>query len=234
MGFWLRKTIFGAILIIIAVVSLSNLDFFFKLKNDLFDSPAKVNIKPSKLEQTTPAKGTSTPPSKKPDTKTIDNNSNAAAVGLSNFYASINPSLSTSGPKVRHGVVFLPEPTGNLETLLSARAKVMRPFPESWQGDKQNRPFRKNHTLYQKLDEYAKQQGLELVWWLNKDLLIKDPFRINKEILATAFQIGQAMSGHFQNGVFTYFCYKQRSIVLVEGKHKYLDKHCRLLNYNQY
>jgi hypothetical protein len=235
MGFWLRKSIFGAVLVIIALVLMSNLDVLFNFDLGFSDDKAPVaekmdatEVKPAEPE-TTPIKQS---PSKN-DSRVIES-TNAAADGLSKFYASINPSLSNGQTRIRHGVVTLPDPKGKLETILEAKRMVTRPFPKTWKGEKKNRAFRKNHTLYQKLDEYAKEEGLELVWWINKDLVIKDPFRINKEILGTAFQIGQALNGHFPNGVSTYFCYKQRNLVVVEGRRKYLDNECRLLDFNKY
>mgnify|MGYP001944466105 CR=1 FL=1 len=154
---------------------------------------------------------------------------NAAAKGLSRFYANLHGEFGEEA-KIRNNVVYLPDPTGNLEEILQAKALMTRPLKENWRGMKESRPFRKGETLFQKLSEYAEKDGLEVIWWLNRDLVIKDPFRIEKEMLKTAYLIGNAVDGHFPEGVTTYFCYKQRSIVLIEQNLEYLQDQCMELN----
>jgi hypothetical protein len=243
MGFWVRKIIFGTVLIVIAFTLMNNLEFVASIdyekwfaddaktttpiNQSIEDDYSKTNVTAEKTEQASPK-------DKDKYNARVLKTDNAAAEGLSRFYAALNPELADgSGIRIRNGVVLLPDPTGDLEKILEARRRVIRPLPASWKGSKKNRPFRNDQTLYQKLAEYAKEDGLEVIWWLNKDLVIKDPFRINKGILPTAYQIGQALNGHFPGGVSTYFCYRQRNIVLIEGRHKYLDKNCHLLDYNR-
>ena len=117
---------------------------------------------------------------------------------------------------------------------MEARRMVTRPLPKKWKGTTKSYAFRKGQTLYQKLSEYAKKDKLEVIWRLNRDLLVKDPFRINKNLFKMAYQIGQAISGHFPGGVSTYFCYKHRAIVLIEYSNKYLNKQCILLKSSSY
>ena len=96
----------------------------------------------------------------------------------------------------------------------------------SWTGKTDNHPFRLGETLYQKLSEYSKSNDVELIWWLNRDFIVKSPFRINKDIIKTSYQIGKAIEGHFENGLSIYFCYQQRAIVIIEYDIPYLAKEC--------
>ena len=68
-----------------------------------------------------------------------------------------------------------------------------------------------------------------MLWWLNRDYVIKDAFRINKNPLDTAFQIGRAVEGHFQNGISVFFCHNHRTVVLIDEPIEYLNKECTLL-----
>lgn len=154
---------------------------------------------------------------------------NAAAEGLSKFYASISSDMSGKGPKIRNNIVYLPDPKGDIVKILEERRVVVRPLRETWQGTIKSRPFRLGETLFQKLSEYAKEDGLEVIWWLNRDFVVKDAFRINKDILKTAFQIAHGIEGHFVNGVSTYFCYQQRAIVLLDTEVPYFDEECILI-----
>jgi hypothetical protein len=222
MNFWVRNTILGIILASIAFALLNNVDLLTSFTAEPVNSVPATST--DETQSTAPnaqkkqALITNTPASK-----------NAAAEGLSRFYAALNPDLAGKGPKIRNGVVYLPDPKGDLRTILEARRMVTRPLPKKWKGIKKSQAFREGHTLYQKLTEYAQEEGLEIIWRLNRDLLVKSPFRINKEITKMSLQIGQAVNGLFEGGVSTYFCYKHRAIVFIEYRDDYLDKECLLL-----
>lgn len=205
MGFWIRNISFVALLIALAYYLLANQD-------ELFPEQVSENN-----EQST---------KKKPISK---NKSNAAADGLSRFYANLRGDMEGDGPRVRNNIVYLPEPKGSLVELLEARRLVTRPLRRNWRGTKENRPFRKGETLHQKLVEFASKDGLEVIWWLNRDFIIKDPFRIDKDIIDTSYRVGKAVEGHFQDGLSTYFCYQQRTIVLINKEVSYLTEECTLL-----
>ena len=227
MNFWLRTLIVMLILVGLGIVALLNADFL-NFANQFFNND-KATI--SAIEQPiTPSKKTDfiTPTAKKLTKKKVNHiySKNAAAAGLSKFYASINPDSNKKGPKIRRGVVYLPEPKGKIEKRLKIRRKVTRPLPKTWDGQQKSQSFRKGQTLYQKLYEYANDEGLDLMWELNRDLVVGDPFRINKSILRLSSQIGRALNGHFSGGVFTYFCNKERTIVLIEYPNKYMEHHC--------
>jgi hypothetical protein len=209
MLFWIKNITFLIILVILAYFLVANEELLF---SETVATPEAVVEKP-KTEKAKPAE-------KKKST-------NSAAEGLSRFYANLHG--SDDGPRIRNNIVYLPEPNGDLVEILEARRMVTRPLLKNWRGTVDNRPFRKGQTLYQKLVEYAEQDGLEVIWWLNRDFLVKDPFRINKDIVNTAYWVGKAIGGHFPDGLSSYFCYKQRTLVLIEKELSYLDEECLLL-----
>ncbi|MFT5755981.1 MAG: hypothetical protein ACI9LM_000693 [Alteromonadaceae bacterium] len=220
----LRYTILGLFIIALAYFFIANQDFLLSLgdKSDGNNDTAEV------AEQTF-SKETSevTPTKKKP--KKEKKSTNAAADGLSRFYASINADMGNKGPKIKNNVVFLPDVTSDIVEILEARRMVVRPLRKNWKSTKQSRPFRLGETLFQKLSEYANEEGLEVMWWLNRDFIVKDAFRIDKDILKVAYQVGNAVQGHFINGISTYFCYQHRAIVLIDQEVQYLDDECSLL-----
>ena len=217
MGFWLRNFVLSVVLLGLAYAFFINQDLLLSL-----DPTYKPKMNSSNRDKTANS-------FVKRNAEKI-NSENSAADGLSNFYASIRADIGKKGPRIRNNVVFLPEPKGSLINILEARRMVTRPLRKTWKGTKANRPFRKGETLFQKLSQYANNDGVEVIWWLNKDLIIKDAFRINKNITYTAYQIGKALEGHFQDGLTAHFCYQQRAIVLIEGNIDYLKKECLLLS----
>lgn len=232
MGFWLRNLIFGSILSVTAYILLTNEDVLTSVSG-LFDSNDVIeDVKPAQTVETTEVKsGTAASSVEQSPNKKVEEkkSTNAAAEGLSRFYASINPSYDEKASRVKENIVYLPKPKGKLSKILEARKMVTRPLRKNWRGNKESRPFRVGETLFQKLSEYGQQQGIEVVWWLDRDFLVKDPFRIDKDILKTAFQIGKAIEGHFQNGINVFFCYQHRTVVLIDEEDNYLTTECTLL-----
>ncbi|WP_440874429.1 TcpQ domain-containing protein [Thalassotalea sp. PLHSN55] len=222
MNFWLRNIVIGAVLIGLVAALLLNQELLLSLDQELMSESEPAPVK----EETVKKNTINTPRNVR--------SSNAAAEGLSNFYASLQGDIDEGGLKIRNNVVFLPDPKGDLIDLLEARRLVNRPLRKRWQGPKRSLPFRKGETLFQKLSQYAEEDKLAVIWWLNRDYLVKDAFRIEADIVRTSFQIGQAVAGHFDHGLSTYFCYQQRALVLIENeKHlrafDYLNEECSLL-----
>lgn len=233
MGFWIRKAIMATVLFVTAYILLVNQEFLSSIiKSFSEDNPVTQEqvIDETAQENTsnTPEQNNAT--ENKPPKKQVKKSTNAAAEGLSRFYASINPSFSEgNGPRIRENIVYLDKPKGELSKILEARKMVTQPLRKTWKGNVENRPFRTGQTLYQKLSEYGQNEGVEVIWWLDRDFLVKDPFRIDKNILKTSYQIGKAIEGHFENGVDIFFCYKHRAIILTDNKDSYLSNECRLL-----
>ncbi|WP_085297894.1 TcpQ domain-containing protein [Cognaticolwellia mytili] len=224
MNFWLRNIVLGTILIGLAAALLLNQDLLFSLTLETADNNNKTSssIEDKHVVETVidPSDKSVVRPSK---------SKNAAAEGLSRFYANLHGDSDEKGPKIIKNIVYLPEPKGNLEEILEARRLITRPLRKNWTGRTETHPFRLGETLFQKLSQYSEDNGLEVIWWLDRDFLVKDAFRVNKDILITAYQVGKAIEGHFENGLSIYFCNKQRTIVLIEYTIPYLINQCILL-----
>jgi hypothetical protein len=224
MNFWLRNIIIGVILIGLATALLLNQETLFSISEDAAEDIVAVT---TDLHPEEHAETIATEPEEKP--VVAKKSSNAAADGLSKFYANLHGDKDDKGPKIRNNIVYLPEPEGDLEQILEAKRLLSRALPKSWTGKTDTHPFRLGETLFQKLSEYAQDNGLEVIWWLNRDFVVKDAFRVNKNIIATSYQVGKAIEGHFENGLSIYFCYQQRTIVLIENDIPYLANECMLL-----
>ncbi|SEK68102.1 Toxin co-regulated pilus biosynthesis protein Q [Colwellia chukchiensis] len=224
MNFWIRNIVLAVILSALAIALLYNQDLLFSMSQEAADDIMAADSHQHTQQQTPTKPIAPVTESSKPSKR-----KNAAAEGLSRFYANLHGDMNADGPKIRNNIVYLPEPSGDLVQQLEAKRMTTRPLPKTWLGSTDNHPFRQGETLLQKLSEYAQQNGLEVIWWLNLDFLVKDPFRVNKNIITTAYQVGKAIEGHFQNGLTIYFCYQQRTIVLIEHDIDYLARECLLL-----
>lgn len=226
MNFWLRNLILGLFLTVLAWAFFANQDFLLSLDGSL-EKVDESSVESDETVIDTLPQESITKIKKYQQGRT---STNAAAVGLSKFYANLHGDMDGKGPKIRNNIVYLPEPKGDIAQLLQAREMVVRPYKKNWQGSIESRPFRRGQTLNQKLAEYSEKDGVELIWWLNRDYVIKDPFRIEKDILATSFQVAKAIEGHFQSGLSIFFCNRQRAIVVIESApQSFLDEECILL-----
>ncbi|MBA6292685.1 TcpQ domain-containing protein [Colwellia sp. MB3u-70] len=221
MKFWLPSIILGLILIGLASALLLDTGPLFSTSQEPADKvvATKVDTYPAEQAESLAQE----------ETLDAEKSTNAAADGLSNYYASIRGDMTGTGPQIRNNIVYLPEPKGDLEKILTARALITRPLPKNWIGETDNHPFRLGETLFGKLSQYAGDNNLQVIWWLNRDFVVKNSFRINKDIVTTSYQVGKAIQGHFENGLSIYFCYQQRTIVVIEHDTAYLEKECLLL-----
>ena len=226
MNFWLRNLILGTFLAALAWGFFANQDFLLSLDGSLGQVDESTITKDKSVNTPTAQDGTS----KAKKYQQGRSSDNPAAIGLSKFYANLHGDMSGKGPKIRNNIVYLPDPKGDIEKLLQAREMVVRPYKENWQGSVESRPFRRGETLNQKLAEYSEKDGLDLIWWLNRDYVIKDPFRIERNILKTTFQVAKAIEGHFESGLSIFFCHRQRAIVVIESAPQaFLEEECTLL-----
>ena len=226
MNFWLRNIILGLLLTVLAWGFFANQDFLLSLDGSLgkVDQSALSNSVTSVTPLPQQAKTSAA------DYQQGRTSTNAAAIGLSKYYANLRGDMDGKGPKIRNNIVYLPEPKGDLTKLLQAREMMVRPYKKNWQGSIESRPFRRGETLNQKLAEYSDKDGIDLIWWLNRDYVVKDPFRIEKNILKTSFQVAKAIEGHFESGLSIFFCNRQRAIVIIESAPQpFLDEECILL-----
>ena len=140
MNFWLRNIIFGFILITLTFLLFDNQEL-------LFSESKKERTVTEKVAVIKPADKATMTKKKLPQK---NKNKNAAAEGLSRFYANLHGDDSSSGPKIRNNIVYLPDPKGDIVKLLEARSMVTRPLRRNWRGTNENHPFRLGETLFQK------------------------------------------------------------------------------------
>ncbi|ARD45095.1 TcpQ domain-containing protein [Colwellia sp. PAMC 21821] len=227
MKFWLLSIVSGLMLIGLALALWLNQELLFSFSQDVADETVATKVD-RHHDDKAETDGEADPVAKEEVIK-AKKKTNAAADGLSRYYANLHGEMDGKGPKIRNNIVYLPDPEGDLEKILEARRLITRPLRKNWTGNTDSHPFRLGETLYQKLSEYANENDLEMIWWLNRDFLVKDAFRINENIITTSYQVGKAIEGHFENGLSIYFCYQQRAIVLIENSIPYLAKECMLL-----
>ena len=230
MNFWLRNIVLGCILTVLAWTFFINQNLL--MSSDYSPSTVSTTSTLSPLYAEPPVELSSNADEKY---QLEQSSSNAAAAGLSKFYANIYGENTGKGPKIRNNIIFLPEPQGSVSRQLKAKEMLVKPHKNNWLNTTQSRPFRRGETLRQRLAELTHQEGIELIWWLNRDYVVKEPFRVETNILKTTYIVSKSVEGHFPSGLSVFFCNKQLTLVVIEtGSHKYLTQQCDLLSVNPY
>ena len=155
---------------------------------------------------------------------TSSTQSNAAAKGLSNFYNSFRSSIDSMTERQKY-VIELDAPTDSLVTRLQKKP-TSDAIPATWRGDIRARRFEKGDTLKTVLSEFAKQEGIEFLWYLDKDYIIKDNFRVDETFISTLYQVSKAIDSDFESTVYGFFCYRHSTAVITEKPSRYVRNNC--------
>ncbi|MCF2859001.1 toxin co-regulated pilus biosynthesis Q family protein [Pseudoalteromonas sp. SMS1] len=155
---------------------------------------------------------------------------NAAAQGLSQFYANFRNRVNERDTEREKFVVEIGKPTFPLDDALAQRELVVKPTNQRWTGESQPRRFEMGNTLKSVLTNYAKQEDIELFWYLSKDYVVKQNFRVDSDFVSALYQVGRAINDDFEFEVYTFFCHRQRAAVITENPSIFVRENCRRLN----
>ena len=144
---------------------------------------------------------------------------------LSRFYKSIRSEINEEKERAEY-VLDLTEPEQSVDQLLSLRGQIVKPMPANWVGKVKARRFERGFTLKEVLTDYAKKEGIELYWYLNKDYVIKDHFRVDADFIATLYKVSRSINYDFMNEVYTFFCYEQRAAIITELPSEFVRTKC--------
>ena len=115
---------------------------------------------------------------------------NAAAQGLSRFYAALRNQVNDKNNERDKYVLKLPTPETSLDVALFEREKVVEPSSPNWTGDIVPRRFENGTTLKDVLSDYARNEDIVLYWYLSKDYVVKDHFRVDSNFVSALYQVG--------------------------------------------
>lgn len=149
--------------------------------------------------------------------------------GLSDFYREYRSQADK--PQQEDGGNFVMDVKGS-ESSLNERLKSMesmqKPTSGRWVGEHRNRSFKAGASLREIITEYAQSEGMQVIWELEQDFIIKGHFQMDDTIVGSLNQIARAIDANFENRVLTYFCSKQRSLVITTEKTDYVRENCIL------
>jgi hypothetical protein len=146
---------------------------------------------------------------------------------LARFYEEF--SFSSKDPiKERYGdfVVALDVPKESQTEQLVAIVSAEQPPEQNWVGDNKFRSFAEGTTIRTESMKYAEQEGMQLIWDLNQDFIIRHRFLSENSLLGTLEEVASAIDANFIPQVNVYFCHKKGTIVITENAGTYVEENC--------
>lgn len=164
----------------------------------------------------------------RPDLFDLSNRTNQAAEGFSNFYSSIRSAIDDTDSRRSKFTLTLADTSSDLTSQLQQRAAKVTPLEAVWRGQVTDRRFRAGDTVKTVLDQYAKQQTIQLYWTLPRDYVVKHYFQTDTSLIGTIYEISRAIAPDFASPVLAYFCPQERAAVITDKANHYIQQRCIL------
>lgn len=151
--------------------------------------------------------------------------------GLSNFYREYR--MSSTDPIDEETSDFVLELDNNEQSLdeqLQSMSSSFKPADRDWVGEHKFRSFKPGNTLREAITNYAQSEGMQVIWDLEQDFVIKYHFQLDNTIVGSLSEIAKAIDANFEKTVKTYVCPSQRTLVVTYKETDFLLKNCTLVN----
>lgn len=154
----------------------------------------------------------------------------SVASGLSEFYREFR--MSSTDPILEEIGDFVLS-VGNTEETLDERLQNMssqtRPVTRRWTGEHKYRTFSAGNTLREAISAFAQQEGMQVIWNLDQDFVIKDQFQMDNTIAGSLAKIATAIDSNFVGDVKAYLCPRQRSLVVTAEETDFIKQNCSVV-----
>ena len=102
----------------------------------------------------------------------------------------------------------------NLDNKLALMSSQTRPVEKNWTGEHKYRTFQEGNTLREAISQYAQAEGMQVIWNLEQDFVIKHQFQLDNTVAGSLAKIASAIDSSFEGQVKAYLCAEQRSLVV--------------------
>ena len=92
------------------------------------------------------------------------------------------------------------------------------------------RSFKAGNTLREAITRYAEQEGMQVIWDLDQDFIIKYQFQMDNTIVGSLSAIASAIDANFEAEVGTFVCPDQRTLVVTAEITPFLKNNCTPAN----
>lgn len=149
------------------------------------------------------------------------------AEGFTNFYTTLRAKISSfTDPSREQFIIDLKRPDSSLTAELKQIGASVKPTHIDWVGPFKNRRFVEGDTLRQRMVDIATDEHMNLIWWLERDFIVKLPFRVEETAVGTLYKMSTAIDSDFEKDVYSFFCPRQRTLVITDTVEHYVREQC--------
>lgn len=148
------------------------------------------------------------------------------ATGLTDFYAQYRSGPELTLENTSDFVMDVKTPEQPLGERLQKMESLQKPVSGRWVGEHRYRTFKAGGTLREVITAYAQAEGMQLLWELNQDFVVKSSFQVEDTIAGALGQIARAVDSNFNGTVEAFFCPRQRTFVITARVNDYLRQYC--------
>ena len=115
-----------------------------------------------------------------------------------------------------------------LNDRLKDMESIQQPVTGRWVGEHKFRTFSAGSTLRESITNFAQKEGMQVIWELDQDFIIKDHFQMDDTIVGSLHKIARTVDSNFNGTVRAYVCPRNRSLVITAKESDYLTRYCAL------
>ena len=151
---------------------------------------------------------------------------NPVAKGVAKFYAEVRQAVKPGSTRLDDYTIELPDSIQSVSDRLEERAMKVEPASPTWQGKIKKRTFNENDTMKTALENFARAEGVEIIWDLKYDYIIKNHFSERGNLKSLVDKVSRVVATDYSGTVYSHFCPKERSLVISDKKDPYIEQAC--------
>lgn len=147
--------------------------------------------------------------------------------GLSDFYREFRMTSSNPLDEDQSDFVLdVDSPNVRLDSKLERMSSQSRTVDPEWKGERKYRTFKEGSTLREAISGYADAEGMQLIWDLDQDFIVKHQFQIENTVAGSLAKIATAIDSSFEGEVNAYLCAEQHTLVVTAQETEFLKQNC--------
>ncbi|NVK25635.1 MAG: TcpQ domain-containing protein [Gammaproteobacteria bacterium] len=148
------------------------------------------------------------------------------ADGVAKFYATFRSSFMPGDEQLDDYIIKMPENDKSVTRQLQERGATVTPQDQNWTGEVKRRRFKENDTLRNAIKTYGESEGVELIWDLKYDYIIKHHFQEQSSYTQLVELVTKTVNNDYDGKVRSYFCPQERAVVVTAEEIEYLQQFC--------
>ena len=150
------------------------------------------------------------------------------ADGVAKFYSTFRKPFMDEATKLDEYTIKLPEDGDSVFDQLQYRSMQVKPADKNWTGENKKRSFEENGTIKTALESFGNAEGVQVIWDLKYDYIIKNHFVEQVNFKELIDKISRTVNNDYDGHVKSYFCAMERAIVITDQADRYVTNNCDL------